>query len=263
MLVVHASGQIVSGDGDGGLFGSSGMLADRPFAEWMREARDRSDVAAVVLRVDSPGGSGLASDMMWREIQLTREAGKPVVVSQAGLAASGGYYISAPADYIFAMPSTITGSIGVILRGNNLEKLLERVGIRFETVKSGLYKDILSPDKPLSDGERSILQALIDSSYSQFVAAVATGRKLSEETVRSFADGRVFSGAQALELGMVDLLGDEDTARREAARLAGLDEEKSQPVELGKERAGLVQKLRQELQLQLAWGGQPLWLFRP
>ena len=113
---------------------------------------------------------------------------------------------------------SITGSIGVILRGNNLEKLLERVGIRFETVKSGLYKDILSPDKPLSEGERSILQALIDSSYSQFVAAVAQGRKLSEETVRSFADGRVFSGAQALELGMVDLLGDEDTARREAAR---------------------------------------------
>ena len=125
------------------------------------------------------------------------------------------------ADRIVANAGTITGSIGVILRGNNLEKLLERVGIRFETVKSGLYKDILSPDKPLSEGERSILQALIDSSYSQFVAAVATGRKLSEETVRSFADGRVFSGAQALGLGMVDLLGDEDTARREAARLAG------------------------------------------
>ena len=185
------------------------------------------------------------------------------MASYGNISASGGVYVGCAADRVVANAGTITGSIGVILRGNNLEKLLERVGIRFETVKSGLYKDILSPDKPLSDGERSILQALIDSSYSQFVAAVAQGRNLSEETVRSFADGRVFSGAQALELGMVDLLGDEETARREAARLAGLDEEKSQPVELGREKRGFVQKLRQELQLQLAWGGQPLWLFRP
>jgi protease-4 len=130
-------------------------------------------------------------------------------------------------------PGTITGSIGVILRGNNLSKLLERVGVSFETVKSGLYKDILSPDRALSEGERKLLQSLIDSSYHQFVEAVATGRGLNQETVRGFADGRVFSGAQALELGLVDVLGDEETARRLAAELAGLDPEKTRPTTFG------------------------------
>ena len=228
----------------------------------LRQVEERK-FPVLLLRIDSPGGTVGDSQEIHQALLRLRASGCQVVASYGNISASGGVYVGCAADRIVANAGTLTGSIGVILRGNNLEKLLERVGIRFETVKSGLYKDILSPDKPLSEGERSILQALIDSSYSQFVAAVATGRKLSEETVRSFADGRVFSGAQALELGMVDLLGDEDTARREAARLAGLDEEKSQPVELGKERAGLVQKLRQELQLQLAWGGQPLWLFRP
>ncbi len=228
----------------------------------LRQVEERK-FPVLLLRIDSPGGTVGDSQEIHQALLRLRESGCQVVASYGNISASGGVYVGCAADRIVANAGTITGSIGVILRGNNLEKLLERVGIRFETVKSGLYKDILSPDKPLSEGERSILQALIDSSYSQFVAAVAQGRKLSEETVRSFADGRVFSGAQALELGLVDLLGDEDTARREAARLAGLDEEKSQPVELGKERAGLVQKLRQELQLQLAWGGQPLWLFRP
>jgi protease-4 len=171
--------------------------------------------------------------------------------------------VGCAADRVVANPGTITGSIGVILRGNNLEKLLERIGIRFETVKSGVFKDILSPDRPLSDAERSILQALIDSSYGQFVRAVAEGRGLSEEAVRSFADGRVFSGAQALELGLVDLLGDEDTARREAARLVGLDEERSKPVNVGQQKRGLWQRLRQQLQFEFGMGGQPLWLFQP
>ena len=228
----------------------------------LKEVEER-EFPALLLRIDSPGGTVGDSQEIHAALMRLRETGCRVVASFGNISASGGVYIGVAAEKIVSNPGTITGSIGVILRGNDLSRLFERIGIRFDTVKSGLFKDILSPDRPLSDAERELLQQLIDSSYSQFVAAVATGRKLSEETVRSFADGRVFSGAQALELGMVDLLGDEDTARREAARLAGLDEDKSQPVELGKERAGLVQKLRQELQLQLAWGGHPLWLFRP
>jgi len=181
-------------------------------------------------------------------------------------------YVGVAAETIVANPGTITGSIGVILRGNNLSKLLKRLGISFETVKSGVYKDILSPDRALSADERALLQSLIDSSYGQFVAAVAAGRQLEEERVRGFADGRVFSGAQALELGLVDELGDEDHARRLAARLAGLDEEKARPVTFGKppKRFGglipgraLARELRQALSLELAWSGLPLWLYRP
>jgi protease-4 len=144
--------------------------------------------------------------------------------------------------------------------------------VSFETVKSGLYKDILSPDRALTDGERELLQSLIDSSYSQFVTAVAEGRGLAEEQVRSFADGRVFSGAQALELGLVDELGDEERARELAASLAGLDPQKTRPTEFGaapRRFAGLLpgrSALRaffQALSLELAWAGQPLWLWRP
>jgi protease-4 len=171
-----------------------------------------------------------------------------------------------------ANPGTITGSIGVILRGNNLSKLLKRIGVSFETVKSGLYKDILSPDRALTDAERELLQSLIDSSYDQFVEAVATGRGLDQTLVRGFADGRVFSGAQAKQLGLVDALGDEETARRLAAELAGLDPEKTRPITFGsppKRFGGLLpgrsqlRGLLQALSLELAWTGQPLWLYRP
>jgi protease-4 len=176
------------------------------------------------------------------------------------------------AEKIVANPGTITGSIGVILRGNDLSRLLKRIGIRFETVKSGLYKDILSPDRALSEAERQLLQELIDSSYGQFVAAVAAGRGLEEAVVRGFADGRVFSGAQALPLGLVDVLGDEESARRLAAELAGLDPDKTRAVTFGKPPrkllgllpgATLLQQLSQSLSLELAWNGQPLWLHRP
>ena len=147
------------------------------------------------------------------------------------------------AETIVSNPGTITGSIGVILRGNNLSKLLERVGVKFETVKSGAFKDILSPDRALGPEERQLLQALIDSSYEQFVAAVAQGRNLNEERVREFADGRVFSGAQAKDLGLVDELGDEERARVLAAQLADLDEERCRVVTLGKPRKTLLQGL--------------------
>jgi len=181
-------------------------------------------------------------------------------------------YVGVAAEKIVANPGSITGSIGVILRGNDLSRLLKRIGIRFETVKSGLFKDILSPDRALSDAERQLLQELIDASYGQFVAAVAEGRGLTEEVVRAFADGRVFSGAQALDLGLVDVLGDEERARLLAAELAGLDPDRCRSVTFGKPPrrllgflpgSRLLQDLAQSLQLELAWNGQPLWLHRP
>ena len=246
-------------------------------ATTLRTLREDPACRGIILRGNSPGGAALASDIIWREVDLTRMAHdedprKPaVVVSMGDVAASGGYYVAAGARDIFALPTTITGSIGVILRGNDLSRVFERIGIRFDTVKSGPFKDILSPDRPLSDAERALLQELIDSSYDQFVGVVADGRGMSREAVKAFADGRVFSGAQAKELGLVDELGDEEHARRLAARLAELDEE-LRPVTLGKSRrkltgllpgSQLIQQLQNRLCIELMGSGQVLWLYRP
>jgi protease-4 len=237
----------------------------------LRQVEER-ECPALLLRIDSPGGTVGDSQEIHSALLRLRQKGCRVVASFGNISASGGVYLGVAAETIVANPGTITGSIGVILRGNNLSRLLERIGISFETVKSGLYKDILSPDRALTEDERQLLQELIDSSYGQFVAAVATGRGLSEEVVRGFADGRVFSGAQAKALGLVDELGDEDVARRLLARLVGLDEDKTRPTTFGKPPKrltslipgrNLLGQLHQALSLELAWCGLPLWLWRP
>ena len=237
----------------------------------IKQVQER-ECAALLLRIDSPGGTVGDSQEIHSALVRLKQKGCKVVASFGNISASGGVYVGVAADKIVANPGTITGSIGVILRGNNLSKLLERVGVSFETVKSGLFKDILSPDRALTGAERDLLQSLIDSSYGQFVEAVSTGRELSDSTVRGFADGRVFTGAQAKELGLVDALGDEETARVLAAELAGLDPEKTKPITFGappKRFAGILpgrsqlRNLLEALRLELAWNGQPLWLYRP
>lgn len=238
---------------------------------------------ALLLRIDSPGGTVGDSQEIYDALKRLQEKVK-IVASFGNISASGGVYIGMGAPYIMANPGTITGSIGVILRGNNLERLLERVGVSFKVIKSGPYKDILAFDREMSDSERHILQELIDISYQQFVRTVAEGRKLAEETVKSFADGRIFTGQQALELGIVDRLGTEEDARRWAAELAGLDPEKTRCFTL-EERKPLLNRLisREEsnqrsplfslpglppqatewLEFELATNGLPLWLYRP
>ena len=237
----------------------------------LRDVEER-EFPALLLRIDSPGGTVGDSQEIHAALLRLREKGCRVVASFGNISASGGVYIGVAAESIVANPGTITGSIGVILRGNDLSKVFERIGIRFDTVKSGVFKDILSPDRPLSPEERALLQELIDSSYGQFVRVVAEGRSLTEETVRGFADGRVFSGEQAKTLGLVDELGDEDHARRLAARLADLDEQTTRPVTLGKPRkklmnllpgSQLIALLQQRLSLELMGSGQVLWLYRP
>ncbi len=232
---------------------------------------EEREFPALLVRIDSPGGTVGDSQEIHSALMRLREKGCHVVASFGNISASGGVYVGVAAEKIVANPGTITGSIGVILRGNNLSKLLERVGIKFETVKSGVYKDILSPDRSLTDQERTLLQSLIDSSYDQFVAAVAKGRNLSEEEVRQFADGRVFTGSQGLELGLIDELGDENHAKLLAAKLADLDE-KLQPITLGRPKKkflGLLPggkslaKFFEFLSIELSNSGQILWLFRP
>ena len=180
------------------------------------------------------------------------------------------------AQHIMANPGTITGSIGVILRGNNLERLLDKIGVSFKVIKSGPYKDILAFDRELTDAEKNILQELIDISYHQFVQTVADARSLAVETVRSFADGRIFTGEQALQLGVVDRLGTEEDARRWAAELVGLDPEKTRCYNF-EERKPVISRILSEnaqatsglvaginwLEFELSTSGLPLWLYRP
>ena len=227
---------------------------------------------ALLLRIDSPGGTVGDSQEIHQALCRLQQHGCQVVASYGNISASGGVYVGVAAKEVVANPGTITGSIGVILRGSNISELLQRLGVRFETVKSGPYKDILSPDRSLSDAERQLLQDLIDASYHQFVEAVAQGRDLDPDTVRTFADGRVFTGAQAKALGLVDHLGDEDLARRRAATLAGLNPDKARLVRLEDRPKGLrrllpgsslLTRLGRELELELLHGSGPLWLHRP
>jgi protease-4 len=165
---------------------------------------EENQIPAVVLRIDSPGGTVADSQEIYNALLRLREKkGTRIVASFGNIAASGGVYIAMGAEKIVANPGTITGSIGVIIRGNNIERLLDKVGISFKVIKSGPYKDILSFDRELTPEERNILQELIDITYGQFVQTVAAARKLSLNVVKTFADGRIFSGEQALHLGVV------------------------------------------------------------
>ncbi len=181
-------------------------------------------VKAIVLRVDSPGGSvGPAQEIYEVVRKIVREKKKYILVSMGAVAASGGYYIACPVEKIVANPGTITGSIGVIMEFPNIQELFKKIGVDTMVVKSGRYKDIGSPIRPMSEEEKRVIQGLIDDVYEQFVNAVAQGRNLPVETVREIADGRIYSGKQAKELGLVDELGGLEYSLELAARLCGLD----------------------------------------
>ncbi len=168
-------------------------------------AEDES-IKAIILRINSPGGGVGASQEIYREVQKIIPR-KPVVVSMGSVAASGGYYVAAPATKIVANPGTITGSIGVFIQFVRLEELLDKIGVDLEIVKSGEFKDMGSPDRKLTERDREILNALIEDLQGQFVSAVASGRNISVEKVKEIADGRIFSGARAKDLGLVDFMG--------------------------------------------------------
>ena len=202
-----------------------GMILDSQ--ETVKQLHDfgrNEDVKAVVLRVDSPGGIVGPSQEISQEVKKLA-AKKKVVVSMGSLAASGGYYIAAPASLIYANPGTITGSIGVLMKFSNIEGLMDKIGMKAFTLKTGKYKDSGSPVRPMTDDERALLQGVIDSTHGQFVKAVAEGRKIPVEQVRSIADGRIFSGEQALAAKLVDRLGSFQDAIEEAGRLAGISGE--------------------------------------
>jgi protease-4 len=188
----------------------------------LRAARENEHVRGVLFRIDSPGGSAVASDTIWREVLLTRQAGKPVVVSMASLAGSGGYYIACPADVIVAQPTTITGSIGVVGGKVVISDLLERVGLNTGAVEHGGSARMYSLRRGFSDDERAKLGAMLDRVYREFVQKVADGRGMSYDDVHSIARGRIWSGTDAVTNGLVDTLGGLRDAADIARERAGL-----------------------------------------
>ena len=197
--------------------------------EDVREKLDRAatdeDVAAVVLAIDSPGGTVTASDQLWREVSRFREeTGKPVVVHTGALCASGGYYVAVGADKIVCEPTTITGSIGVVLTMLNFHELLDKHGVRDVTITSAPHKDLLSPLAPVDDKDQAILQNVVDQAHQRFVAIVAEGRNMPEARARELADGRIYTAKEAVSLGLADVVGYRDEAERLAHRLAGVDQ---------------------------------------
>jgi len=210
---------IVEAKGTIGEAAPSGIDSDKVVKLLKKYERDE-DIKAVVLRVDSPGGAVAPSQEIHDAVKRIK-ASKKVVVSMGGMAASGGYYISAPADRIFAEPGTLTGSIGVIFLHFNVRGLLEWAKVEETTLKSGKYKDTLSPFRPIQESDREEIQSISDDVYSQFVQAVAQGRGMPEARVREIAEGRIYTGKRAKELKLVDELGGFDDAVAAAWGLAG------------------------------------------
>jgi protease IV len=251
LAVIFAEGGISMGKSSDGTIGGASL------SKTIREAREDSTVKAIVLRVNSPGGSGLASDIIWREVQLAREV-KPVIVSMGNVAASGGYYIAAPATKIFAEPTTVTGSIGVFGIIPNLEGFFKnKIGITFDGEKTHKYADMMTTSRALTAEERLLIQGYIDDFYNGFIERVAEGRNMTLAQVDSVGQGRVWTGTDAKRLGLVDELGGLEDAIRAAAEMAGLTDYKQ--VEMPKEKE-LLQQILEDLGAETRMWAASLWL---
>ena len=219
IAVISLSGTITMQDSS--LFSGETITPDL-VKDFLTRAEQDKAVEAIVLRIESPGGEVAPSQEILWEIERVKEV-KPIVVSMGGMAASGGYYISTKADKIVALPTTMTGSIGVISQIMNVEGLLEKLGIQIETFKGGKYKDMYRGFREMTQEEKEIMQGMIDEYYEQFIEVVAEGRELNKEEVRGLATGQIYTGTEAKELGLVDALGGLDTAIDLARELADVE----------------------------------------
>ncbi|GAB6065090.1 signal peptide peptidase SppA [Aquifex pyrophilus] len=219
-----------------------------PLVSRIEKLRKSKNVVALVLRVDSPGGSVGASQEIYRALERFRESGKPVVISMGNIAASGGYYVASAGTYIYANPGTITGSIGVIIQHMTYRELLNKLGIKATSIKTGKFKDTLSPFKELSEEERKYLQELVNTALEQFIQAILKYRKekINEEKLRTIADGRVFTGEEALKLGLVDGIGSLYDAIEKAKELSGYPEAK--PLFIQEEKSFLKRLVGADLE---------------
>ncbi|WP_298267534.1 signal peptide peptidase SppA [Geobacter sp.] len=221
LILGDSLGVMTSEEGVGYLEVKGPIIDSEETIKQIQELKKRSNVKAVVFRIDSPGGVVGPSQEIYAEMKKLAAA-KKVVVSMGSIAASGGYYIAVPATTIYANAGSITGSIGVLMKMSNIEGLLGKVGLKAFTITSGRFKDVGSPLRKMTPADRAILQGIIDNLHGQFVKAVAEGRKLPADTVRKLADGRVYTGEQALALHLVDRIGTLQDAIAEAGRLAGI-----------------------------------------
>lgn len=235
LALIRVEGPISASGASGGLFESA--ASSERIASQLQQASEDSAVKGILIRVDSPGGSAAASQEINQEILRVRRAGKPVFVSMGDVAASGGYYIAAAADRVFANPGTITGSIGVISANLDISALLKKIGVAPEVVKTGEFKDMGSGLRPMTARERELTSQLLSDVYAQFVDAVASGRHLPRHHVVKLADGRVFTGRQALDLKLVDELGGLRVAARALGRRVGI---KGEPKLTEYRRRGLL-----------------------
>ncbi|SFE67884.1 signal peptide peptidase SppA [Alteribacillus iranensis] len=212
IVILNLDG-VIQDTGTAPSFVNSATYHHQQFLRLLDRAGEDNTVSGVILRVNTPGGGVVESDEIHDKVKtIQEEFGKPVYVSMGNTAASGGYYVSAPADKIVAHPATVTGSIGVIMQSINYSELADNIGLEFNTLKSGEYKDIMAGDRPMTEEEEEILQSMVDDFYGDFVNIIAEGRGMDEQTVREIGDGRVYSGTQAHEVGLVDDLGTlEDT----------------------------------------------------
>ncbi len=243
IAVVYAVGEINTGKSVSDPFGSE-VMGSTTIIEALREANKDKDVVAIVLRIDSPGGSALASDLIWHETQVIK---KPIVASMGDVAGSGGYYIAMGADKIIATPGTITGSIGVVGGKLAIRGLYEKLGITTETIERGRNSGLFSSSGPFTESERKVIRAMMEDAYGQFTSKAAEGRKMPLDKLRKLAGGRVYTGRQALANGLVDQLGSLDDAIGEAKQLAGLDKDAKVTIESLPEPTNFFETLFGEL----------------
>lgn len=222
IAIVYAVGPIMSGESETDMFGKSSSIGSTTLVKALGKAADDDQVAAIVLRVNSPGGSAVASDIIWSKIE---QIDKPVIASMGDVAASGGYYISMGADAVFAEPTTVTGSIGVVGGKMAVKGMLSKLGVTSDLISRGKNSGLFSPYEKFSKSERKALVGMMEETYEQFTAKAAEGRGLSQDRVKELGGGRVYTGRQAKKLGLIDHLGDLKAAIAEAKRLAEIDEE--------------------------------------
>lgn len=276
--VVEGAGQnkIVQLYVDGVIAQSGGFSSDfssGSFISQLDQAKDDDSVKAIVIRVNSPGGEVVASDEIHDKIVEVQKAGKPVIISMGAMAASGGYYIAAPADRIFANEATLTGSLGVIFSIPNYQEAADKLGYTQYTITSGKHKDIGSPMRPMTEEERKIFQSLVNESYDQFVGIISKGRGMSEAEVRKIADGRIYSGRQAHQLGLVDEFGSLEDATDYAKEKEGFENVKvvryAEPFSLSSLFMGMQAKppsakqLLQEMMPEISLQPRLLYLYQP
>ncbi|MCY2967119.1 MAG: signal peptide peptidase SppA [Planctomycetota bacterium] len=232
LAIIHAQGMIMTGKSTVDFMSGESTMGSDTMIKAIRDAREDATVKAIVLRIDSPGGSALASDLMWHELERVE---KPFVVSMGDVAASGGYYIAMGADRVFAEPGTITGSIGVVGMKLALGGVMEKVGVTTDVISRGKNSGILSSTQGYSEGERAAMQKILNEIYAQFTAKAAQGRKMPVEQLEKLARGRVYTGNAALKIGLVDEIGGIDAAIAHAKKLAGLNpEDKLERLDLPK-----------------------------